>query len=47
MSPARRFHAPETPELLKVGLTQEEAAAYERDLVKVARAFGRAQVKVR
>lgn len=43
----RRIDAPETAALLNKGFTQDEARAYERDLGKIARAYGRAQVKVR
>ncbi len=45
--PPKGIDAPATAALLGHGLTQQEAAACERDLAKVARAFGRAQVKVR
>ena len=48
MSP-RRIDAPETAALMAdtVGLTQQEAGGLERDLAKVARAYGRAQTRVR
>ena len=44
---AQRFHGPEMALSLNVAMTQDEARAYQRDLSKVARAFGRTQVKVR
>jgi uncharacterized protein involved in exopolysaccharide biosynthesis len=45
----RRIDAPETAALMAdtVGLTQQEAEGLERDLAKVARAYGRAQTRVR
>ena len=43
----RRIDAPEMAALLEVGLTEGEARDLERQLSKVARAYGRAQVRVR